>query len=99
MSISLHAFSVNGVFDKSGELVSEQTLTSIVLEIVTKLEVHSFRDFGTVRSEDITELDKPKFAGDNVTLLFRVGIVYCEIKALFDREKLLLKNTKFGVIR
>ncbi len=99
MSVSNSVFSVKGAIDKNGKLECKQTLKSIVLDIVKKLGCHSPRDFSDVNLASITELKDPKLEGNKVTLFFRIGIVFCEIKAYFDKEELLFSNTKFGVDR
>ncbi len=90
-------FSVNGAISGDGELICKKTLRSVILEIVTKLSCHSPRDFSGVSLASITEIDNPELVENNVTLFFRVGIIYCEIKAYFNKKELSFNDTHFGV--
>lgn len=97
MNASNRVFNVNGAIDKDGELICKQTLTSVILEVVNKLGIYSLRDLSNVSLANITEIENPKLVENNMTILFRAGIVYCEIIAHFDKKEMLLNNTLFGV--
>ena len=46
----------------------------------------------------LTEIKEPEIsAAGSARVCFRVGIVYCEIKAFFDRKLMMFTNAKFGV--
>lgn len=97
MNASNRVFNVDGAIDRDGKLVCKQTLTSVILEVVSRLGVYSPRDFSNVSLANITEIENPELVEDNMTILFRAEIVYCEIKARFDKKEMLLNDTLFGV--
>ena len=79
-------FCVKKALNKKGEVICKKSLAEAISEIATKLSIHLCRDLGreNYRPGSLTEIKEPEISADgSARVCFRVGIVYCEIKAFF----------------
>lgn len=95
-------FCVKKALNKKGKVVCQKSFSEVISKIAINLSSRLCRDLGKENYAPglITEIKEPEITPDGMTrLLFRIGIVYCEIKAFFDRKLMMLTNTKFGIIQ
>ena len=89
------SFSAEKAIDNTGCAVCKESIKELILRIVQNLGKYTGRPldlYGNEVSEITTEL-KDGF----LTILFRIGILYCETRAVFDTNTLTLKNTVLSV--
>ena len=89
------SFSAKKAIDNKGCTVCRESAKQLILDIVKNLGKYTGRPldlYGNEISEITTKLEN-----GFLTILFRIGILYCEAKAIFDTNTLTLKNTVLGI--
>ncbi|MBP9836328.1 MAG: hypothetical protein KBC78_00645 [Candidatus Pacebacteria bacterium] len=97
-----HGFCVKKALNKEGWVICNESFRTLVANMALELSTHLCRDLGkeNYTPGQLTEVQEPEISANGMTrLLFRVGIVYCEIKAFFDKTLMMFTNTKFGIIQ
>ena len=87
--------SVKNVFNNQGEVLSKNSVTQFIREVVKNLGTYTSRPLDLYLNE-ISEITT-KLEKGYLIILFRIGIIYCEIKSFFNANTLILKETVLGV--
>ena len=82
--------------NKKGKVVCQKSFSEVISKIAINLSSRLCRDLGKENYAPglITEIKEPEITPDGMTrLLFRIGIVYCEIKAFLTQNSCFILTT------